>query len=168
MHNGKKCSSHGVGFGKDRHARGFSIQRGEFRFLVLLMLEAEPKHGYALIQEICKFYHHPVSPGIVYPTLQKLLEERLLELQEKEGKKVYSITREGRAFLNENKEIRERLEEEIKNSERIDKFDFMRNVEEIENAILENEKYLSSEKLKKIDDALREVRDKVLSIMFES
>ncbi len=168
MHNGEWHGRHGGGFGQGRHAHGFGIRRGEFRFLVLLTLKEGPRHGYSLIQEISKFYHHPVSPGIVYPTLQELLEERLLELQEMDGKKVYSITREGNAFLNENREISERLEKEMEISERIDEFDFMKNMEEIENAIIENEKYLSSEKLKKIEDAIKEVKSKVLSIMFES
>ena len=53
----------------------------------------------------------------MYPTLQWLDDEGLVRSEEQEGKKVYSITDEGRAFLDENKssveEIFDRLDEMI-------------------------------------------------------
>ena len=78
------------------HGHGFGARRGEFKFLVLLALEEKPMHGYALLREIGKFYHRMVSPGIVYPTLHDLSHEHLIGLYEEGGKRVYSLTEDGR------------------------------------------------------------------------
>jgi DNA-binding PadR family transcriptional regulator len=60
-------------------------------------------HGYQLIQEISRRSGggwRP-SPGSVYPTLQQLEDEGLVHAEEREGKRVYSLTGDGRAFADE-------------------------------------------------------------------
>ena len=110
MHGNRGYRNHGERPAPGSHGHGFGMRRGEFRFLVLLVLSERPMHGYALIQEIGKFYGRPVSPGIVYPTLQELSDGGFLESREEAGKKVYSISADGNKLLDMNSEIRERLE----------------------------------------------------------
>jgi len=47
------------------------------------------------------------SPGSIYPTLQMLEDRGLVSVREVEGKKVYSITDSGRAFLAEQQKEKE-------------------------------------------------------------
>ena len=48
---------------------------------------------------------YSASPGSVYPTLQMLEDQGYVVCEEKEGKKVYSITDAGRDFLHENGDL---------------------------------------------------------------
>jgi len=49
------------------------------------------------------------SPGTVYPTLQWLEDEGLVKARDVDGKKVYEITDQGRAFLLEHKDVVEEI-----------------------------------------------------------
>jgi DNA-binding PadR family transcriptional regulator len=75
--------------------------------MILKLLSKKPMHGYevmrALEEESCGCYS--ASAGSVYPTLQMLEDQGHVSCEEKDGKKVYSITEEGRAFLEENGDL---------------------------------------------------------------
>ncbi|MCL4330246.1 MAG: PadR family transcriptional regulator [Candidatus Thermoplasmatota archaeon] len=135
---------------------------------MLLTLEEKPTHGYAIIQGIGRFYGHMVSPGIVYPTLQELLQDNLIRLVEEGERKVYALTDRGKEFLETNKELIERLKTQREASERIGRYGVMKSMEEIEDSILENAECLSSEKLDAIDEIIRNAKGKILSIIFSS
>jgi DNA-binding PadR family transcriptional regulator len=73
------------------------------RIALLTVVAEHPMHGYDLIRELEERSGgrwHP-SPGSIYPTLQLLEEQGLLSSTEVDGKRVYSITDEGRAHLEE-------------------------------------------------------------------
>jgi DNA-binding PadR family transcriptional regulator len=56
-------------------------------------------HGYQIIQELAARsggMWQP-SPGSVYPTLQQLEDEGLVRAEEREGRRVFALTDEGRA-----------------------------------------------------------------------
>jgi DNA-binding PadR family transcriptional regulator len=75
------------------------MERGGVRAAILRLLAEEPMHGYQIIQELSERtggMWQP-SPGAVYPTLQQLDDEGLVKSEEREGKKVYALTPEGRA-----------------------------------------------------------------------
>jgi len=90
---------------------------GDMKYVVLKMLAEKPKHGYEIMRELDEQSQgcYKPSPGTVYPTLQWLEDEGLVESQEQEGKKVYAISQAGRDFLEEHKstveEIFDRFEE---------------------------------------------------------
>ncbi|MFZ2623747.1 MAG: PadR family transcriptional regulator [Propionibacterium sp.] len=78
--------------------RSGRASRGDVRAAVLALLAEEPMHGYQIIHEIetrSAGLWKP-SAGSVYPTLQMLADEGLVEAQESEGKKVYELTDAGR------------------------------------------------------------------------
>jgi DNA-binding PadR family transcriptional regulator len=70
------------------------------------MLAEKPMHGYEVMQRLEQdsggFYS--ASPGSVYPALQMLQDQGYVGSEEQDGKRVYSITEEGRAFLDRNSE----------------------------------------------------------------
>jgi len=77
---------------------GPRMGRGDVRTAVLALLAEKPMHGYQIIQEIEERSGGAwkPSPGSVYPTLQLLTDEGLVEVEESNGRKTYSLTVEGR------------------------------------------------------------------------
>lgn len=92
----------GPGGGRERMFDG-----GVMRLVILQQLAEEPSYGYQLIktlEERMAGGYRP-SAGVIYPTLTMLEEQGLTVATTNEaGKKVYSVTGEGRTFLDENKE----------------------------------------------------------------
>ena len=72
--------------------------RGDVRAAVLALLAEKPMHGYQIIAEIDERSGGTwkPSPGSVYPTLQLLADEGLIQAEESNGRKTYSLTDEGR------------------------------------------------------------------------
>jgi DNA-binding PadR family transcriptional regulator len=93
----------GGGFGPGHHrgGRGGRARRGDVRAALLLLLEGQPQNGYQLIQEIERRTEGvwKPSPGSVYPALQQLEDEGLVQIVESEGKKAYELSAEGREYV---------------------------------------------------------------------
>ncbi|AOX44764.1 MULTISPECIES: PadR family transcriptional regulator [unclassified Microbacterium] len=75
------------------------MNKGDVRSAVLSLLIEQPMHGYQIIREIedRSGGSWKPSPGSVYPTLQLLTDEGLVQSEESNGRKTYSLTAEGRA-----------------------------------------------------------------------
>ncbi|MFT4211578.1 MAG: PadR family transcriptional regulator [Microbacterium sp.] len=78
---------------------GSRMGRGDVRSAVLALLAEQPMHGYQIIHEIAERSGGAWKPsaGSVYPTLQLLADEGLIEAAEAGGRKTYSLTEAGRA-----------------------------------------------------------------------
>ncbi len=88
--------------GKQRSGRVF--EQGDLKFVVLQLLEEKPRHGYEIIKELEDRFGgaYSPSPGTVYPTLTMLEDIGYARATTDDGgRKVYSITDEGRAYLAE-------------------------------------------------------------------
>jgi len=75
--------------------------RGDVRAAILLLLAEQPMHGYQLIQEIgerSEGQWRP-SPGAVYPALNLLQDEGLVELSAEGGRRLASLTEAGRQLV---------------------------------------------------------------------
>ncbi len=144
----------------------FGVRRGDFRFLILTALAEKPMHGYALIQEISRTYLRPVSAGIVYPTLQELGDMGFVTSEEKEGKKVYTLTPEGSKHLDENKEIVERLKEGKEHADAVGRFGLMKELRDMQSMALMGEA-LDEEKMAKIQEILADAKRRVAAVVFE-
>lgn len=90
----------GWGFGPPRRRR---FERGDLKYVILDLLQDGPRHGYDVIRALEERFHgfYTPSPGSVYPTLQLLEDQGYVTSSERDGKRVYTITDEGRAFLKE-------------------------------------------------------------------
>ncbi len=103
-HHGKH---HGPHFGDQPLGRGWGnehrTRRGDIKFILLELLSEHPAHGYDLIKkmETQNSGFRRLSPGSVYPTLQMLEDGGYLSSTPEGGKKIYTITDEGRQLLAE-------------------------------------------------------------------
>jgi DNA-binding PadR family transcriptional regulator len=94
----------GRGHGFDPR-RGRMFEKGDLKYVILDLLKDKPSHGYEVmraLEERFRGFYSP-SPGSVYPTLQLLEDLGYVSATQRDGKKVYEITDEGRKFLEENK-----------------------------------------------------------------
>ena len=76
------------------------------RAATLLLLEDRPAHGYQLIQDISERSDGAwtPSPGSIYPVLQQLEDEGLIEFDRIDGRKTATLTDAGREFVEEHRE----------------------------------------------------------------
>ena len=93
-------------FGPPRFGgRGPRVRRGDVRAAILdLLAEGQPWNGYQIIQEIgarTQGVWRP-SAGSVYPALQQLEDEALIQAEAGEDRRrMYTLTEEGRAYVEE-------------------------------------------------------------------
>ena len=102
-HGGPGCNGGGHGRGR---RRGMRAQRGDVRAAVLQLLGEEPMHGYQLMQRITEHSEGAwrPSPGAVYPVLAQLEDEGMVEVTREQGRKLATLTDEGRAYVAEHAE----------------------------------------------------------------
>ena len=81
------------------------FDHGELRLVVLALIAEQPRHGYEIIKEIEDRLAgtYTPSPGVIYPTLTMLEELGHATVTESNGKKLYTITESGTAYLEANK-----------------------------------------------------------------
>jgi DNA-binding PadR family transcriptional regulator len=117
----------GHGCGGGRHARGEwggryggrhglrggwrggrVFDHGDLRLLILQLIAEKPRHGYELIKAIEEQLggSYSPSPGVVYPTLTMLEELGYATVAQSDGgKKLYTVTPDGTAFLDANRSV---------------------------------------------------------------
>ncbi|GAA5036232.1 hypothetical protein GCM10023258_38960 [Terrabacter aeriphilus] len=86
--------------------RGPRARRGDVRSAILDVLAGDEMNGYQLIQQISERTGGAwkPSPGSVYPTVQQLEDEGLVEGRDVEGRRLLRLTDAGRAYVEENAE----------------------------------------------------------------
>lgn len=100
----------------DRHMA--FVPKGFVRYYILRLLNEKPMSGSEIIQHVEEKSGgrwHP-SPGSVYPLLAWLQEQKFIKEvpTEEAGIKRYTLTDEGKKFLQEHEERRNRMEEHFK------------------------------------------------------
>jgi DNA-binding PadR family transcriptional regulator len=149
------------------------FRRGLFKYIVLQYLLEKPSHGYEIIQALSKRFHgfYVPSPGTVYPRLGILESGGLVTGSEREGRKVYTITDEGKRFLEENPELEREITERLSNWEKPE------NLEEIQKTMREfgrvgemlswEVRKMNAEKLKKVREVMVQTYKQVEGIIQE-
>jgi DNA-binding PadR family transcriptional regulator len=96
------------------HQRLF--EKGDLKYIILNLLKDKPSHGYEIMRAMEETFHgfYAPSAGSVYPTLQLLEDLGYVSAFERDGKKVYTITDEGRKFLTERHETIDKIKEQMK------------------------------------------------------
>jgi DNA-binding PadR family transcriptional regulator len=98
------------GLGQDEQRRGPRVRRGDVRSAILDVLRTaaesespEQVNGYQVIQQISERSGGAwrPSPGSVYPTIQLLQDEGLVETDDERPRKTLALTAEGRAYVAE-------------------------------------------------------------------
>src|SRR6185436_508154 len=104
-HGGERHGRGGGLGGGDMMRAGRMLEQGDLRLLALALIAEQPRHGYEIIKVLedkTEGWYAP-SPGIVYPTLTYLEESSYVTAQTDGAKRLYTITGEGRAYLESNR-----------------------------------------------------------------
>jgi DNA-binding PadR family transcriptional regulator len=97
----------------DRHWRGGGFEpregrmfdSGDLKLVILALVAEKPRHGYEIIKALEERVGggYSPSPGVVYPTLTLIEEMGYATAQDQGGRKLYTLTPEGEAFLAANR-----------------------------------------------------------------
>ncbi len=81
--------------------------KGDLKYLILDLLRDQPRHGYDIIRELEHRSGGMYTPsaGAIYPTLQMLEDMGAVTSEQREGRKVYTITDEGRRILEDRRDV---------------------------------------------------------------
>jgi DNA-binding PadR family transcriptional regulator len=163
-HGGGRHGRGGDFGGGDMMRAGRMLAQGDLRLLALALIAEQPRHGYEIIkvlEEKTEGWYAP-SPGIVYPTLTYLEEAGYVTAQADGAKRLYTITGEGRAYLESNRAfvdaVMERLDaagERMRSRRGEDDDDSRRGprVPRLVRAALENLREVAADRLKGDADA---------------
>ncbi len=96
------------------HQRLF--EKGDLKYIILNLVKDKPSHGYEIMRAMEDSFHGFYSPsaGSVYPTLQMLEDMGYVSSSERDAKKVYTITVEGKKFLEESQEVVDKIKGQMK------------------------------------------------------
>ena len=147
--------------------------RGDLKYVILELLRDQPRHGYDIIralEERSRGTYRP-SPGSVYPTLQMLEDLGYVTSTQDEGKKVYSITEEGRRYLGEQQstvdDIRSRLHSGWDAAQRPEVAELMRELQLMARALFRHATsgaMQDPERLKRLREILQKARTDLESV----
>jgi DNA-binding PadR family transcriptional regulator len=144
--------------------------------VILELLKDQPRHGYDIIralEERMRGRYRP-SPGSVYPTLQMLEDLGYVTSTQQEGKKVYTITDEGRRYLAKQQptvdDIRSRITAGWDAAQRPEVADLMHEVQQLARALfrLGTRSLHEPERLKKLREIVARTRAELETFENES
>jgi DNA-binding PadR family transcriptional regulator len=137
------------------------------------LLKEKPRYGYEIIRALEERSHgfYTPSPGVVYPTLQMLEEMGYASAAERDGKKIYTITDEGRKFLAEQKDFTDEVKSHMKskwNPENIGMFaQMMAEFGELARMMGHRAKYVEADKMKRIREVISSAAEEIKAILEE-
>ena len=93
--------------GSPGSSRGPKAGRGDVRAAILAVLAEGPRNGYQIMSEIEERSGGAwrPSPGAVYPALAQLADEGLIAGEESGGRRTFSLTDAGRAYVEQHPEM---------------------------------------------------------------
>ena len=106
------------------------FRTGELRLLLLKLIAESPRHGYELISEVGTLTggHYVPSAGAIYPALQMLSDEGLVEeVGDDSPRKIFSITNQGEQELSAQEEALATLLDRLAEIEEDDSDNLARN-----------------------------------------
>ena len=156
-----------------RPSRESSFQKGDLKYIILDLLKDKPRHGYDIIRELEEQSHgmYKPSPGVIYPTLQMLEEMEHAISIEKDGKKIYTITEQGRQFLVERKDSADEVRSQMKHKwsfKHIGKMaTMMKEYHALENLLGRGFRSMDADKMQRIRQVLINAYEAIESILAE-
>lgn len=89
------------------------FKKGDLKYVILDIVLDSPSHGYDITTVLEERFQGLYSPsaGSIYPILQSLEKSNYVTSCRKDGKNVYTITEEGKRFLEEEKDTTAKIKE---------------------------------------------------------
>jgi len=141
--------------------------------VILDLLRDKPRYGYEVIRALEERSHgfYTPSPGVVYPTLQMLEETGLASAAERDGKKIYTITEEGRKFLTEQKDFTDKVKHHMRhhwNPENIAAFtQLMYEFGELARVVHYRARHIAPDKMQRIREVVSRASAEIRAILEE-
>jgi len=163
-------------FGPGPRSRERFFGRGDLRVVILELLKDQPRHGYDIIRALEERMrgHYRPSPGSVYPTLQMLEDLGYVTSTQQDGKKIYTITDEGRRYLDEQQstvdDIRSRMRAGWDAAQRPEVSDLMHEVQQLARALfrLGTHSLQDADRLKRLRELVARWRSELETLESES
>lgn len=147
------------------------FRKGDFKYVILDLIKDKPRYGYEIIRELEERFQgfYAPSPGIVYPTLQYLEELGYVTSELREGKKVHTITEEGKRFLDEKKDVQDEIQANMKHwwesSMRHEFRDLWHETKRLGGLVRQYGRKLSKEKLRQASEVLSKASKDIEEIL---
>jgi len=139
---------------------------GALRAAVLTLLEDSPRHAYQVITELAERsggLWRP-SPGSVYPLLSQLVDEGLVSAEEVDGRRRYSLTEAGTAWVEKHRaRIREAVSDAVGPQEAREKL--MPRLHEVMGALRQALDVATPAQQEQLADLLVECRRRIYQIL---
>jgi DNA-binding PadR family transcriptional regulator len=172
---GRRPRGFGFPFGPPERPGERFFGRGDLKVVILELLTDQPRHGYDIIRALEDRMrgHYRPSPGSVYPTLQMLEDLGYVTSAQQEGKKVYTITDEGRRYLEEQQstvdDIRSRIATAWGSAQRPEIGDLMYEVQQFAATLFRHgtRSFQDAERLKKLREIVARARAEVEALDHE-
>jgi DNA-binding PadR family transcriptional regulator len=149
------------------------FQKGDLKYVILDLLKDGPRHGYEVITTLKERSHgfYAPSPGAVYPTLQLLEEMGYVTAEQRDAKKVYTITKEGRRFLAEQgqpaESIRNRMRSHWNPESAAEIEETMADIGTIARLIGQRSRTADRDRMRRIRDVVAKARSEIEAILSE-
>ena len=93
------------------------FKKGDLKYVILDIVKDNPSHGYDIITVLEKRFKGLYSPsaGSIYPILQFLENENYVTSCHKDGKNIYTITEDGKSFLQQEKDTTDKIKYRFRN-----------------------------------------------------
>ncbi|MGC8568854.1 MAG: PadR family transcriptional regulator [Nitrososphaeria archaeon] len=137
------------------------LNKGIIKLLILDALYEKEAHGYEIIKKISSKFKgiYEPSPGIIYPTLELLLDQELIGEKIENGKRVYYLTEKGRMARDDGLNVLTSfLNKKIQPNERVKVIELLFN---IKNVIYEKLYELDEDRLRTLNGYLDELLQKI-------
>ena len=162
-------------FRRDRFFKGpwQSFQKGDLKYVILDLIKDKPRHGYEIIRELeeMSYGFYTPSPGAVYPTLQMLEEMGYATADERDGRKVCTITEAGLGFLAERKDSADEVRSHIKRKwsfKNLGKMaTMMKEYHDLENLVGRGLRTMDADKMQRIRQVLINTSQAITDILKE-
>jgi DNA-binding PadR family transcriptional regulator len=145
------------------------ICKGDFKVIVLSVLQDRPMHGYEITRVIQEESHGMYRPsaGAVYPALKILLKKGMVKVTSSERRKVYRITPAGKKLLRERHAELHSYMEAFKKSLGPEKAAMMEEMAKTGKLIAATGRTITPAQAKKVAKIVAETRERILRILSE-
>jgi DNA-binding PadR family transcriptional regulator len=154
-----------------RHDSPFG--KGDLKYVILDLLKEKPRYGYDIIrafEDRSGGFYKP-SPGVIYPTLQMLEEMGYASSEDRDGKKVYTITDEGINFLKDKECHAEEVRKHMRHHWNPENFDAIRDlmgeVRKLGRYVGPRIRKSSPEKIKQVKEVVIHAREDIENLLEE-
>lgn len=145
------------------------VGRGDFKILVLSVLEQRPMHGYEISKVIQEHSHglYRPSAGSIYPTLQTLLRKGMVKVSSEERRKVYQITPAGKRLIQDKHAEINSFIESFKKSMGPERAALMDEMAKTGKLLAVASKNITPDQAKELIKVMSDARERILRILSE-